>query len=88
MELENYLSKHDVYKEKKIKLQTIRGTMTAEFDDEVFSLFSFPRDGVRGSTQIQYEEATLSKLKIPREAMELVVKAATEAHAEDAYSLS
>ena len=88
IELENYLSKHDVFSQKKIKLQTIRGTMSAEFDNEVFSLFSFPRDGVRGTAQIQYDEATLKMLKIPREAMELVVKAATEAHAAEASSSS
>ena len=79
--LEEYLAKHDTYSQKQIKLQTVRGTMSAEFDGEVFALFSFPRDGVKGTAQIQYDTESLKKLDIPKEAMEQVVRNAYEAHA-------
>ena len=81
MAVESHLANHDVYKEKSIKLQTVRGTMTAEFDGEVYALFSFPRDGVKGTTQIQCDTKSLKRLDIPVEAMELVIKNALEAHA-------
>ena len=73
------MKNHDEYSKKKTKLQTIRGTMSLEMDNEVYSLFSFPKDSNKGTAQIQYDEETLLKLKIPKEAMELVVKAANEA---------
>ena len=65
---------------KEVKLSTVRGSMTAEMDGEVFSLFSFPREWVKGATNIQLDEATLEHLKITIGTMEALIQEAKDAY--------
>ena len=78
--MENFFKNRIDFKDKKVSLSTIRGVMTAEIDDELYGLFTFSREFLRGTTVINVDEAVCNHLRIEVSNMEDVIQEARDAY--------
>ena len=76
--LERFFSVRPEFSNKVIKLNTVRGTMMAEMDGEVYSMFSFPREFTKGTTVVTVDEVTAHHLDIKTAELEAVIQEAKD----------
>ena len=86
--LENFFKNRIDFKDKKVSLSTIRGVMTAEIDDELYGLFTFSREFLRGTTVINVDEAVCNHLRIEVSNMEDIIQEARDAYEKEATKSS
>ena len=73
---------------KKVELSTVRGVMTAEMDNELYGLFTFAREFLKGTTEITVDEVTCDHLKIPVAVLEGVIQEAREEYEKETQRAS
>ena len=76
--LERFFMNRDDFKTKKIELSTVRGVLTAEMNNELYGLFTFSREFLKGTTVVTVDEHTCEHLKIPVSALEAVIQEARD----------